>query len=275
MTIRPPITRIALCCPGKPLLPDRADAVLALAAAEFPQLDLAFHPQCFATSGHFAGDDSTRLATLLELANDPAVDAVWFAMGGYGSNRIVPDMLDGLGDAAGDKTYLGYSDCGTLLGALYRNGIGQPVHGPLAGDIRRAGGDDAVRRVLGYFAGDDAGLEPALDHRPAVAFNLMTLAMLVGTPFMPDIEGHVVLVEEVAEHLYAVDRLFFHITQHLHGVAGLRLGRVSDVPENDRPFGYDAQEIAQYWCAKAGIPYLGRADIGHDAANKIVPFGLA
>jgi muramoyltetrapeptide carboxypeptidase len=251
MTIRPPITRIALCCPGKPLLPDRADAVLALAAAEFPQLDLAFHRQCFATHGHFAGDDSTRLAALLELANDPAVDAVWFAMGGYGSNRIVQEMLDGLGDAAANKTFLGYSDCGTLLGALYRNGIGWPVHGPLAGDIRREGGDDAVRRVLGYFAGDHTGLDPALDHRPAVAFNLMTL------------------------HLYAVDRLFFHITQHLHGVAGLRLGRVSDVPENDRPFGYDAQEIAQYWCAKAGIPYLGRADIGHDAANKIVPFGLA
>ena len=42
-------------------------------------------------------------------------------------------------------------------------------------------------------------------------------------------------VEEVAEHLYAVDRLFFHVTQHLRGVAGLRLGRVSEVPENDRP----------------------------------------
>lgn len=275
MTISRPITRIALCCPGKPLLPERADAVLELAAREFPQLELAFHPQCFDTHGHFAGDDATRLAALLELANDPAVDAIWFAMGGYGSNRIAQGMLDGMGEAAAGKTYLGYSDCGTLLGALYRNGIGRPVHGPLAGDIRREGGDEAVRRVLGYFAGDASGLEPGLDHRPAVAFNLMTLAMLAGTDFMPDIEGHVVLVEEVAEHLYAVDRLFFHVTQHLRGAAGLRLGRVSDVPENDRPFGYDEEEITRYWCAKAGIPYLGRADIGHDAANRIVPFGLA
>ncbi len=275
MTISRPITRIALCCPGKPLLPERAEAVLELAAREFPQLELAFHPQCFDTHGHFAGDDATRLAALLELANDPAVDAIWFAMGGYGSNRIAQGMLDGMAEAAGGKTYLGYSDCGTLLGALYRNGIGRAVHGPLAGDVRREGGDEAVRRVLGYCAGDVSGLEPGLDHRPAVAFNLMTLAMLVGTDFMPDIDGHVVLVEEVAEHLYAVDRLFFHVTQHLRGAAGLRLGRVSDVPENDRPFGYDEEEIAQYWCAKAGIPYLGRADIGHDAANRIVPFGLA
>ena len=50
---------------------------------------------------------------------------------------------------------------------------------------------------------------------------------------MPDLSGHVVMVEEVAEHLYAIDRLFFHVTQHLRSVAGIRLGRVSAVPEND------------------------------------------
>ena len=98
--------------------------------------------------------------------------------------------------------------------------------------------------------------------------------MLVGTELAPDLAGHVVMVEEVAEHLYAIDRLFFHVTQHLKGIAGLRLGRISDVPENDRPFGSDAEAIAEDWCARSGIPYLGRADIGHDAANKIVPFGL-
>ncbi|MCL6251841.1 LD-carboxypeptidase [Altererythrobacter sp. KTW20L] len=268
-------TTIALCCPGKPLLRERADAVLDLAAREFPQVELHFHEQCFAEHGHFAGDDATRLAALLEVANDPAVDAVWFAMGGYGSNRIVGEAIAGMGPAARDKTFLGYSDCGTLLGAFFRHGIGRPVHGPLAGDIRREGGEDAVRRVLGYLTGDPSGLEPGLDERPAVAFNLMTLAMLAGTELMPDLTGHVVLVEEVAEHLYAVDRLFFHVTQHLRTVAGIRLGRISEVPENDRPFGYSDEEIARYWCAKSGISYLGRADIGHDAANRIVPFGLA
>ena len=99
--------------------------------------------------------------------------------------------------------------------------------------------------------------------------------MLCGTRFLPDLSGHVVLVEEVAEHLYAIDRLFFHVTEHLRGIAGLRLGRISAVPENDRPFGTEPEEIARDWCARAGIPYLGRADVGHDAANRIVPFGLA
>jgi muramoyltetrapeptide carboxypeptidase len=99
--------------------------------------------------------------------------------------------------------------------------------------------------------------------------------MLVGSEYMPDLADHVVLVEEVAEHLYAIDRLFFHVTEHLRNIAGIRLGRITEVPQNDRPFGMSEEEIARFWCEKAGIPYLGRADIGHDAANRIVPFGLA
>jgi muramoyltetrapeptide carboxypeptidase len=91
---------------------------------------------------------------------------------------------------------------------------------------------------------------------------------------MPGLAGHVVMVEEVSEHLYAVDRLFFHVTAHLGGIAGLRLGRVSDVPENDRPFGAEPEAIARYWCERHAIRYLGPADIGHDADNRIVPFGL-
>jgi muramoyltetrapeptide carboxypeptidase len=267
--------RVALCAPGKPLPPERADAVLALAAAEFPGVELAFHPQCFAIHGHFAGDDATRLAAFVECANDPNTDAVWFVMGGYGANRIAGDAIPLLAPAAAGKRFLGYSDTGTLLAALYRHGVGQPLHAPLAGDIRREGGDEAVRRVLRFLSDGTSGLEPSLGAQPAAAFNLMTLAMLCGTDLMPDLSGHVVMVEEVAEHLYAVDRLMFHITQHLRGIAGLRLGRVSEIPANDRPFGAEEEDIAQYWCGRAGIAYLGRADIGHDAANKIVPFGLA
>jgi muramoyltetrapeptide carboxypeptidase len=56
-------------------------------------------------------------------------------------------------------------------------------------------------------------------------------------------------------------------------VAGIRLGRVSDVPPNDPAFGEDEEQVARLWCRKAGIAFLGRADIGHDSANKVVPFG--
>ena len=73
----------------------------------------------------------------------------------------------------------------------------------------------------------------------------------------------------------AIDRLLFHVTHHLaaQNVHGLRLGRISDVPENDRAFGSEPEAMARYWCQRHGIAFLGCADIGHDAANKIVPFG--
>lgn len=267
--------RVAICAPSTPLTHEDAESVAGLAAAEFPEVELLFHPQCFQIDGHFAGSDEVRLAAFLDCANDPSFDAVWFARGGYGANRIAQKAMVELGSAARHKQFLGYSDGGYLLAALYKAKIGQAVHAPMPVDIRKDGGEEAVRRTLAWLAGDRTGLEPSLDQRPAVAFNLMTLAMLCGTPMMPGLAGHVVMVEEVSEYLYAVDRLFFHITAHLGGIAGLRLGRVSDVPDNDRPFGETAEEIALDWCARHAIPFLGDADIGHDAANKIVPFGLA
>jgi muramoyltetrapeptide carboxypeptidase len=55
----------------------------------------------------------------------------------------------------------------------------------------------------------------------------------------------------------------------------LRLGRVSDVPVNEIEFGHSVENIARHWCQRHSIPYLGRAEIGHDSGNTIVPFGLA
>ncbi|RKF19273.1 LD-carboxypeptidase [Altericroceibacterium spongiae] len=269
------MTRIAICAPATPITRERAGWVYAYAKTAFPQVELLFHEQCFAEEGHFAGSDAVRLAALLECANDPSCDAVWFARGGYGSNRIAALAVDQLHDSALKKTYIGYSDNGYILAALYRAGIGNPVHGPMVIDGSASGRTDGLNRAINYLNGARDGLEGSLDGRPAVAFNLMTLAMICGTEMMPDLTDHVVMVEEVSEYLYAVDRLFFHITQHLHGIAGLRLGRVSDVPENARPFGADPEQIARYWCGREGIPYLGKADIGHDLGNKIVPFGLA
>lgn len=266
--------RIAICAPSRSITPEDAARVSAL-ASEFPGLDLQFHPQCFENEGHFAGSDAQRLAAFLDCANDSAFEAVWFARGGYGANRIAQEAVACLGKAAERKSFLGYSDTGYLLAALYKADNPMPVHAPMPSDIRRVGGEVAVRRSLAWLSGDFSGEEPSLGSVPTVAFNLTTLAMLCGTPMMPDLTGHVVLVEEVSEHLYAVDRLFFHLTAHLGGIAGLRLGRVGDVPENDVAFGAAPEQIARYWCERHAIPFLGRADIGHDSDNKIVPFGTA
>jgi muramoyltetrapeptide carboxypeptidase len=271
--------KIGICAPSTPFSREDAARVSALAAAEYPEAELIWHEQCFAEAGHFAGEDALRLAAFTQLANDESIDAVWFVRGGYGAARIAGDAVAQLGDTARDKIYMGYSDGGNLLGALYKAGVGFPTHGPMVGDFRRAGGDAAVRRALDWLVHRDASaLEPSLNPgQKYAAFNLMTLAMMIGTPLMPDLSGHVLMIEEVSEHMYAFDRAMFNVMTHLSdkNITGLMLGRVGDVPENDRPFGEDEEAIAQRWCAKTGIAYLGRADIGHDTDNKVVPFGLA
>jgi muramoyltetrapeptide carboxypeptidase len=270
------MTNIAICAPATPITREHQAALEEMVAAEFPGHRVTFHDQCFERAGHFAGDDLRRLTALLECANDPAFDVVWFAKGGYGSNRIAEAAVAQMNLSARAKTYVGFSDCGYMLAALYRAGIGQSVHGHMPVSARSEGGREAIRRVLNWLQGDTSGLEPTLDGTtPAAAFNLMTLAMLTGTPMMPDLTGHVVMVEEVSEHLYSVDRLFFHLAGTLPRLAGLRLGSVTDVPENYVEFGQDEEDIAAFWCARAGIPYLGRALIGHSSANRVVPFGLA
>jgi muramoyltetrapeptide carboxypeptidase len=269
--------KIGICAPSTPFTRKDAEKVLTLAAASHPNAELVFHDQCFIEKGHFAGTDAQRLETFVAMANDPAFDAIWFVRGGYGACRIAGEAIKALKAPARSKTYLGYSDQGNLLGALYKAGIGWPVHGPMPADIRRTGGTSAVLRSLDWLVnGDTKSLESNMvKGERHVAFNLMTLSMMVGTPLMPDLKGHVLMIEEVSEHLYAFDRAMFNVTTHLKdaGLAGLRLGRVSDVPENDRPFGDTEEGVARHWCMKNGIEFLGTADIGHDIENKVVPFG--
>ena len=99
--------RIAICAPATPIKRRLAQRVAALAAQDHPQLELSFHEQCFASEGHFAGPDAVRLAALLECANDPGFDAVWFAKGGYGSNRIARDALAGMNEHAREQELSG------------------------------------------------------------------------------------------------------------------------------------------------------------------------
>lgn len=264
--------KIAVVAPSCTLKREAAEAVAALAAAR-GDCELVIHPQCFLSDGHFAGSDGERLAALREAMADPAVDAIWFARGGYGSNRIAAAAVADLPAAAKAKTYLGYSDAGFLLAAFHRAGL-DVAHGPMPQDVLRDGGGATVTRALDWLVRrDPAALEPDLQP-PAMAFNLTVLAMLLGTPLEPDLTGVDLLVEEVNEHHYRIDRLMFHVTAsaNVRGIARLRLGRVSDVPDNDPAFGRDELFIFEEWCGRAGIHFGGRADIGHDAANRVVPF---
>src|SRR5262244_1012503 len=109
--------RIGVVAPASRMSPEVAESVAALAARRYPDRtpDIVFHPQCFASHGHFAGDDDTRARAFLDVANDESYNAVWCARGGYGSCRVVEAVMCGLTAASRRKAYVGYSDAGILL----------------------------------------------------------------------------------------------------------------------------------------------------------------
>lgn len=267
--------RIGIVAPGRALDQSIADRVSAIAGNS---AELVFHPQCFLRDSHFAGPDEARADAFVEFANDPTLDAIWFARGGYGACRLLDSAFERLGEAARRKTYMGYSDTGFLLAQLAKRGIGRVTHGPMPADILREGGEAAVRRAIGFLTGvdGDAGVEPAT-RAPGkyAAYNISVLASLIGTVHAPDLSGVTLLIEDVGEYHYRLDRLMFTLTssETVRAVAGIRLGRCGPIPVNDVDFGKTEEEIAQSWCARGGIAYLGRADIGHDVGNKIVVFG--
>lgn len=259
--------------PSCPFTPEAAKVVQAIASAR-DDCELVIHPQCFLSDGHFAGTDEQRLEAYREVMADPSIDAIWSARGGYGSNRIAEAAVVDLPAAARDKLFVGYSDSGFLHAALHGAGL-TVAWAPMPQDIVRDGGEAAVNRALDWIVGRDrSALEPALDG-PAFAFNLTVLSNLLGTPLEPDLSGADLLIEDVSEHLYRIDRTMFHVTAspNVRKAHRIRLGRVNDIIDNDPDFGSDATAIVADWCARAGIAFGGPADIGHDACNKVVPFG--
>jgi muramoyltetrapeptide carboxypeptidase len=76
--------------------------------------------------------------------------------------------------------------------------------------------------------------------------------------------------------MYNIDRLLFHMghATQLKGIAGVRLGDATAIKPNEPEWAESLEYMVQRWCRDLGVPYLGRADIGHTQSNRVVPFGM-
>lgn len=273
--------RIAVVAPSNTLNPERAAQVIQVAGGIYPHgaLEVVFHPQCFTQSGHFAGTDDARASAFLEMANDPAFDAIWFARGGYGAGRLLERVIPNLNKAARQKTYMGYSDATATLAALYSHGIGRPVYGPMAVDVgRKDVGFHIAEQALRFLVDNDPSyIDPAAAETdaPMIAMNLSILCSIMGTQWEPQLEGHVLFIEDVGEQMYRIDRMMFQLTSRLKmlKLKGIRVGQFTDIPVNTPDFAMTIDEVMAYWSKRSGIPILGSSMIGHVATNRIVPFG--
>lgn len=228
------------------------------------------------------GSDDERVAAVdAALAAD--VDVVWFARGGYGLTRIV----DRLTIPARAPLLVGFSDVTALFARLKNEGQAQRcIHGPLCTSI--AGEDaDSVAHVVDVVGG--AGFSYArLQQQVAgnargrlFAGNLCVLAALCGTAQQPDLRGHVVVVEEVGERPYRLDRMLTQCLQAgvFDGVSGVVVGHLTDCeePAGKGTFGRApaprALDVVVERLATLGVPVWSGLPAGHEAPNLALPLG--
>jgi len=244
-------------------------------------------------SGYLAGTDADRLADLNDALRDDGIDGIWCIRGGYGMTRI----LDGLAlDAVRrrPKPIIGYSDITALLnGVTGATGVvtfhGPTARAPMPPFSRRhfarvltsptaAGRLEplALTDVLVPRQDRIVPLVPGRAEGPLFGGNLSLLQCLVGTPWLPSLDGAILFLEDVGEALYRVDRMLAHLRSAgtLARLAGVVVGRFTEMKRemSDGVFGFD--EVLLHYFGPLGIPVVCGVPVGHIPDQWTLPLGV-
>lgn len=278
--IRPPRlrsgSRIAVAAPAGCVKPEQLAEGIAFLETSGYRVILS--PEIYRSRRYFAGSDRLRADHLQQLIADPEVDALVCARGGFGSMRILP-RLDFEAIRRFPKILIGFSDVSALLTAVYMRCGLVTFHGPTVTTL--AGSEPASRSaLLDAISGkvpavlksaDRRTVQPGRAEGPALAGNLTTLCHLVGTPFAPQLENHILLLEDCGEAPYRIDRMLSQMQQAgcLDGLAGIGLGFFQNCGANE-----EILEIVQDVIDDPNLPILAGLPLGHGPANMTVPNGL-
>jgi len=274
-----PGDRVGVAALSGPVDPARLEAGLAGLAA------LGFEPVAARNlglrDGLFAGSDRERLEGFHELAADPGIAAIFFARGGHGLLRLLP-ALDWPLLASRPRAYVGYSDLTPfLLEVVRRLGI-VTFHGPMVGsDLAR--GLDAEEResLLAALAGEPQTSVPVAGfareprgRRSGMLLGgcLSLLVSVLGTPWAARLGGSMLLLEDVGEPLFRIDRMLTHLrlSGSLASVRGIVIGAMRGTDEEPDAPSTVPSRVADHFPAAAvawGLP------AGHGVPNRTLPLG--
>jgi muramoyltetrapeptide carboxypeptidase len=235
--------------------------------------------------GYLAGDDAQRAADFNDAARDPGVRAIFALRGGYGTMRLL-DAIDYDALAADPKVILGYSDLTALLNVItQRTGL-VTFHGPVAGRSEFTEKETAwLRRAvidaqpIGEL--DVIGAESLIDGSAQGRLcggNLSLITALLGTPYHIDMTDALLVIEEVDEAPYRIDRMLtqLRLSGALARIRGILVGRCArcDVG-TDHPYAaMPLVETLRDRLGDLGVPVLTQLPIGHDGEQWTVPIGV-
>jgi muramoyltetrapeptide carboxypeptidase len=243
---------------------------------------LRYDEALFSREGFLAGSDERRLGELRAALADPEARAVVLARGGYGLLRILP-FLDPAALRARPLPIVGFSDGTALLAHAARAGVAA-IHGPVVTQLANLPAPDheALFRLLeepapgGLLSGLE-GIVPGRARGPLLGGNLEVFSRLLGTPFLPDLAGAILFIEDLGERPYRVDRLVTHLdlAGAFSAVAGVVVGDFSSCvePEPTRAHSPTAAQVLAERLGRLTIPVAVGGLFGHGTRNVALPYG--
>ena len=250
----------------------------------------------FERDGYLAGSDTARAADLNAMFADDGVDAIWCVRGGYGASRILP-LLDYALMQRKPKALIGYSDITALHMAIHRHAGLVTFHGPVAfraltpyslGELKRVlwaaetpvrlGGPPPFERAEGRVDWENrvARLVAGTARGRLLGGNLCLMSHLCGTPYLPDLHGAILFLEDVEEAYYRIDRMLTQLwlSGALAGVAGVAFGKFTNCDPSaffvqNRPL----EDILAERCRALGVPAVAGIMVGHVEDQTTLPVG--
>jgi muramoyltetrapeptide carboxypeptidase len=274
---------VMLVSPSGPTRPERVARGIELLTGWGLRPVLA--PNAYARRGYLAGDDALRAADVNAAFADPAIRGVLCTRGGYGAQRMV-DAIDMAAVRRDPKVVAGFSDITALQFALWRGARLATVHGPgaawldertpeaSAGSLRAALMSPEPVTVSRVPTEDTAAvLVPGVAEGPLLGGNLCLVVSSIGTPDMPDLTGAILLIEEVEEPPYKVDRMVTQLRRAglLDRIAGVALGQFTRCAD-DWPV--TVVDVLTELLGDLGVPVLGGLPVGHGVGQLTVPVGV-
>ncbi len=278
--IKPQILRegdtIGIAAPASPF--DRQAFDKGVETLESMGFQVKIPEAIFHTEGYLAGSDADRAALVMELFQDDALRAIFCARGGFGSMKLLP-LLDFDAMARHPKILVGFSDITALLVAIYKYCGMVTFHGPLVTTLGKGSGKTSKALLeaissptpLTLTPDDPVVLAQGQASGPVVGGNLTMLTHLMGTPYEPPLDGHILFLEDRGEAPYRIDRMLTQLDLggHLDRIAGLVLGSFEGCGPLD-----EVCHIVKAVFQNTEIPILAGFDLGHGQDNMTVPLGL-
>jgi muramoyltetrapeptide carboxypeptidase len=274
-----PGARVALVSPAGPLR-SSAELDVAIAQARAFGWEPVVGEHALAKHGYLAGSDADRLHDLNVALRDKSVDGIWCLRGGYGAMRLL-DGIDVGAMRSRPRALIGYSDITALHTALSGPADVITFHGPTARSPLSAFSRDSLHSAVVQHrdpcgvATDASTLRHGRAEGRLVGGNLALLAALCGTPFAPDYTDTILVLEDIGEATYRIDRMLRQLV--LSGafskLAGIVYGRFTDGTDPADESSCDLPEILREAADLAGVPAMSGAPIGHIDDQWTIPIG--